>query len=270
MNLLKIIDMLDPSRVDQDEVKYVADRRGFFQSAREFGLKAALASVPFSMIAMPGVVKAQGSAIVDTLNFALTLEYLEDEFYKMGNAASGLIPAADKTIFQQIGKHESAHVQFLKTALGSAAVSKPTFDFTAGGTYPDVFSNYMTFLALSQAFEDTGVRAYKGQAGNLMSDNATLTAALQIHSVEARHASEVRRLRAVASNMTIKGWINGNQSNGLPAAIYAGEENTTHAGADLNSITSLSSISTAGKTEAFDEPLTREQVLAIASPFIKS
>jgi hypothetical protein len=52
---------------------------------------------------------------------------------------------------------------------------------------------YAQFLALAQAFEDTGVRAYKGQAANLISTDL-LTAALQIH-VEARHASEVRRLR---------------------------------------------------------------------------
>jgi hypothetical protein len=48
---------------------------------------------------------------------------------------------------------------------------------------------------LAQAFEDTGVRAYKGQAGNVMSNKTVLQAALQIHSVEARHASQVRRMR---------------------------------------------------------------------------
>jgi hypothetical protein len=74
--------------------------------------------------------------------------------------------------------------------------SKPTFDFTVGGAF-DPFNNYTQFLALSQAFEDTGVRAYKGQATNLISTPDLLTAALQIHSVEARHASEVRRLRGL-------------------------------------------------------------------------
>jgi hypothetical protein len=37
-----------------------------------------------------------------------------------------------------------------------------------GGAF-DPFNNYTQFLALSQAFEDTGVRAYKGQATNLIS-----------------------------------------------------------------------------------------------------
>ena len=52
----------------------------------------------------------------------------------------------------------------LRLALDVDAVAKPQFDFTAGGRFGDVFSNFNTFLALSQAFEDTGVRAYKGQA----------------------------------------------------------------------------------------------------------
>ena len=270
MNLNSIVSLLDLEKIDKDEVKHVADRRGFFKQAKNFSVKAAFAALPIALTLMPKTVKAQTSGVVDVLNFALTLEYLENEFYVMGLAASGLIPAADRTIFTQIGKHETAHVAFLKTALGTSAVAKPTFDFTAGGAFPTAFSDYMTFLTLSQAFEDTGVRAYKGQAGNLISDDGTLTAALQIHSVEARHASEVRRLRAVVTSQSIKGWITGKEPNGAPQASYDGEENITHATVSLNSITSLSSISVNAKTEAFDEPLTKEQVLAIVSPFIVS
>ena len=78
---------------------------------------------------------------------------------------------------------------FLSRALGSAAVKPPKADFTAGGKYADVFSNFKTFLTLSQTFEDLGVAAYKGQAGNLKSNGDILTAALRIHSAEARHAA---------------------------------------------------------------------------------
>jgi len=268
MNLNKIISLLDFDKIDQDEIKYLADRRGFFKQAKQFSVKAAFAAVPIAMTLMPKTVKAQSSSVVDVLNFALTLEYLESEFYVMGLAASGLIPAADRTIFMQIAKHESQHVDFLKTALGSAAVAKPTFDFTAGGAFPTAFSDYMTFLTLSQAFEDTGVRAYKGQAGNLISDNETLKAALQIHSVEARHASVVRRLRAVASSQPIKAWVIGKEPNGAPQASYDGEENITHATISLDSIASLASYPMNAKTGAFDEPLTKEQVLAIVGPFV--
>jgi hypothetical protein len=94
------------------------------------------------------------------------------------------------------------------------------------------------------------VRAYKGQAGALISNDAILTTALRIHSVEARHASAVRRLRGQ------KGWITGNQTD-IPelAPVYAGEE----AGAGVTSTASA---------EAFDEPLTIDQVNAIARLFI--
>jgi len=211
--------------------------------------------------------------IVDVLNFALTLEYLESTFYDTGVGTSGLIPASDLAVFQQIKKHEDAHVAFLLGVLGSAAVAKPTFDFTAGGMFSDVFSNYATFQAVSQAFEDTGVRAYKGQAANLMSQPDILTAALQIHSVEARHAAEVRRLRG------LDGWIIGTIGN-LPAAVNAAvygpgnppadfpaEDNTVQGGINLTGITSYGSDPLSA---SFDEPLDKATVLAIAGPFIVS
>ena len=142
-----------------------------------------------------------GPADRSILNFALTLEYLEAAFYKMGNEASGLIPSDYQPLFRTIGKHETAHVALLKAALGSAAVAAPKVDFTAGGKYADVFSNFKTFATLSATFEDLGVAAYKGQAGNL-AGTPVLTTALQIHSVEARHAAAVRPLIRKASAPT--------------------------------------------------------------------
>jgi len=132
----------------------------------------------------------------------------------MGNAAATtLIPTtAEKNAIKVIGDHESEHVTFLKSTITAAAgtpVNKPVFDYTAKGTFADVFTNYQTFLAVAQTFEDTGVRAYKGQATNLMSNNDVLTTALNIHSVEARHASQVRQ----ANNFgDVKPWITLNQS----------------------------------------------------------
>ena len=209
-------------------------------------------------------------SIPDVLNFALTLEYLEAKFYSMG-VSSGVIAAADLAIFQQIKKHEDAHVSLLQAtivSLGGTPVTSPKFDFTAKGAF-DPFNVYAQFLALSQAFEDTGVRAYKGQAGNLISNNDVLTAALQIHSVEARHASEVRRLRKKnGMDPANKGWISGSNRGTLPSAtqaIYNGEDNVMQGGVDVTTIT------TAGADaikEAFDEPLTDTQTLAIASLFI--
>lgn len=268
MNINQLLNIFDLNKIDHDEVKAVGKRRGFIKQAGQFSVKAALASLPIALTMMPKIAKAQSSSVVSVLNFALLLEYLERDFYKMGLDASGLIPSSDKEVFKTIYKHEAAHVEFLKSALGSAAGDVPVFDFTAKGMFPGAFTDYPTFLALSQSFEDTGVRAYKGQAGNLHPADEVLTAALQIHSVEARHASVVRRLRGKRINMDIKGWITNAESNGAPQAIYEGEDNTTHAGLDLNTIPSIADISMEAKTEAFDEPLSREQVLAIVKPFV--
>ncbi len=260
--------MIDLDKVDQDEVKYEGARRGFIKKAGEFSFKALLAALPVGLTMMPKIAKAQGSTVVQTLNFALLLEYLERDFYRMGLDASGLIPSSHRAIFETIYKHEAAHVEFLRSALGSAQGEVPVFDFTAGGAFPTGFSDYAVFLTLAQAFEDTGVRAYKGQAGNLQAADDVLTAALQIHSVEARHASQVRRLRGMQTDMMIKGWITNAESDGAPQASYDGEDNTTHAMLNLNSIGSLSDISMDAKTESFDEPLTGAQVFAIVKPFV--
>ncbi len=260
MNILNIID--DLHKADPEAYEKLDSRRAMFGKAGNFAGKVALAAIPFALGSM--FEKAFGKSkdvVLDTLNFALTLEFLESEFYNMGVAQSGLIPMADMAMFKQIQQHENAHVAFLKAAITSAGgtpVAKPNFDFSGGnakgagtGPYADYKTNYQTFLALSQAFEDTGVRAYKGQAGNLISNNAVLTAALQIHSVEARHAAQVRRLRG------LKGWITGKE-NEIPSiqAVYDGEENNTQAGAN------------APNTAAFDEPLESAAVLAIAGQFI--
>ena len=268
MNLHQLLNMIDLGNVDQDEVKHEAARRGFIKKAGQFSFKAMLATLPVALTMMPRIAKAQSNSVVRTLNFALLLEYLERDFYKMALDSAGLIPSEHRPIFMQIHKHEAAHVEFLRSALGSAQGDVPVFDFTAGGMFPTGFSDYDVFLTLSQAFEDTGVRAYKGQAGNLQAADDVLTAALQIHSVEARHASQVRRLRGMETNMIIKGWIMNAESNSAPQPVYEGEDNITHAGLSLDSIPSLSDMSMAAKTEAFDEPLMANEVFAIVKPFV--
>lgn len=224
----------------------------------------ALATAPLLLAGCAETMAAPSSGlpaqVTEVLNFALTLEYLEDEFYRTGLAQPGLIPAGYQNAFRKISQHETAHVALLRGALGGSAVAKPAFDFTAGGAFRDVFSNFNTFLALSQAFEDTGVRAYKGQAGNLMSAPDILTTALQIHSVEARHASQVRRFRGQ------EGWITGSSRGNLPAAtqaVYDGEGVGTQAGVNITNF-----VSAEAATAAFDEPLSKEQVLAIAGLFL--
>ncbi|SDL64353.1 Ferritin-like domain-containing protein [Catalinimonas alkaloidigena] len=265
MNIFTLLDQLfegEPSATK------ATSRREAFTIFGDMAQKAAMAAVPLGLGALVSTpARAAHTTVPGVLNFALLLEYLENEFYAMGLDA-GVIPAGSKAeaIFMQISKHEKAHVDLLKVAisgLGATPVDKPMFDFTAGGAF-NPFGNYDQFLALSQAFEDTGVRAYKGQAGYLIDNDVVLTTALQIHSVEARHASEVRRLRG------FQGWINRNEPNGLPAAaqpVYNGEENVMQGGVD---VTTLTTIPRHVVTQSFDEPLTQEEVLAVATLFVKA
>ena len=194
------LDLNTPSTldIDPDLAQRLAPSRRAFLNLPNSAL-AAMVSAPLILAAASREAFGQDlpAEIVDVLNFALTLEHLEDTFYRTGFDSDGLIPAQHTATFQQIGLHESQHVAFLETALGSAAVKRGEYDFTAAGKYADVFSNFETFATLSKTFEDIGVAAYKGQAANLIGNDAILTAALQIHSVEARHAARVRQILAM-------------------------------------------------------------------------
>lgn len=277
MNIIKFLDEFTSESLTQK----VSSRRDVFGTFGSLSKKAALAAIPFGLATASGKAYAQNSnkAHVGPLNLALTLEYLEAEFY-IKALDSGVLPSGrPEDVYNQISKHESAHVTFLENELGEEAVAKPTFDFTVGGMFDPFNENgigqetaYAQLLALAQAFEDTGVRAYKGQAPNLM-DTPYLTAALQIHSVEARHASEIRRLRATVLgdvlNDNALGWITlNNRGPGMPEAtqaVYDGEENITQGGVNLVTATGFDATSV---SQSFDEPISGETAVAIASLFI--
>ena len=120
-------------------------------------------------------------------NYALTLEFLEAEFYKQALANNAFSSDAYRVFAEITGDHEAQHVKALRSLLGSAAVKKPTFDFGTAVTDP------ATFAATAQVLEDTGVAAYAGQGPNIK-QRAVVKAALSIHSVEARHAAWIRFL----------------------------------------------------------------------------
>ena len=281
MNLQNIISEIE--KTDPDVYDRLDTRRNAMKSFAKTSGRIALASIPFALGSM--FQKAYSSPasptdlIIDTLNFALTLEYLESNFYIQA-VASGIVPSGDAVnALTVIRDHENEHVSFLKTAITAAggtpvSFTAASFDFTAKGNFPGVFTDYGTLLAVAQTFEDTGVRAYKGQAPNLISNNDYLTAALQIHSVEARHAAHLREMRQAAnllvpSGVAVKPWITLNQSGiGTTAvqASYDGEENVMQAGVTITNIGGLQ-ISANAASEAFDEPLTKEQVTAIVTPF---
>jgi hypothetical protein len=289
MNLIGIIDEI--SKADPEFEDRISPRRAAIKNITSFGSKVAVAALPFAFSTL--FKKAYGQtatpSVNDVLNYALKLEYLEAAFYNAGVASTLNFSTQEKAYLVSIQGHENAHVTFLKGVLGANAVAQSTqgtngaYDFTGGyntttntvtgtGPFATVLTNLDTFFAVAQAFEDTGVRAYKGQAANLLGNQVVLTAALNIHSVEARHAAAIRELRRKrgGAGASTKPWITGANDTGIAAVNgnYAGEDNTTQGTikiTDLNGVNGK--ISTNAATESFDEPLTMAEVVNLVKIF---
>jgi hypothetical protein len=121
---------------------------------------------------------------IDILNFALTLEYLETDFYKVKAKSVGLSGPAKKYA-ALFAEEENAHVHALTKAIsagGGTPAKKPTFVFPA--------TNQSSFLKLAYVLENTGVGAYNG-AGPSLKNPAYLAAAGSIVQIEARHAATI-------------------------------------------------------------------------------
>lgn len=125
------------------------------------------------------------------LNYALTLEYLEADFYQKVIESGEVKDKKIAALATKIGENEKQHVDALKATiqkLGGKPVAAPTTTFDAviaGG--PE------KILATAASVENLGAAAYLGQAGRITSPEV-LAAALSIHSVEARHAAALNTL----------------------------------------------------------------------------
>jgi rubrerythrin len=142
--------------------------------------KAAATATP-TMSARSGTEQF-GQGDLGIANYALTLEYLEADFYaKVSN--SGMLKGKLADLAMRFGNEEQAHVDALialiKKAGGKPAVAPKT-------TFP--LDDEKSILKLAATVENLGARAYLGQAGHIQ-DKEILAAALSIHSVEARHAA---------------------------------------------------------------------------------
>jgi hypothetical protein len=152
-----------------------------------FILRGALAAgaVYGTAAVAPFVSSALGATTdLDILNFALTLEYLETDFYQVKAKTVGLTGLA-KHDAANFGVEEAAHVAALTSAInagGGTPVAKPTFAFPV--------STASAFLNLAYVVENLGVGAYNG-AGPLLQSKALLAAAGSIVQIEARHAAAI-------------------------------------------------------------------------------
>lgn len=209
------------------------DRRQFFRKSS--GVLAGMAGGAIITACGGGgsdaIAQAMAPTDAEILNFALNLEYLESQFYQYAVFGTGLpgamlqgvgtqgsavggraVTFSDPVVAQyakEIAQDEIAHVSFLRTALGAAAVAQPQIDI--GGTDPngafsvaaraaglvgpgvafDPYASDENFLLGAFIFEDVGVTAYKG-ASPLITNKTYLEAAAGILAAEAYHAGLVR------------------------------------------------------------------------------
>jgi hypothetical protein len=127
---------------------------------------------------------ASGGSDVDILNFALTLEYLETNFYTV-KAKSVNLGGQAKTLAAMFGDEEAQHVAALTKAVqasGGTPAKQPGFTFPA--------TDQASFLKLAYTLENVGVGAYNG-AGPSLQNKQLLAAAGSIVQVEARHAAAI-------------------------------------------------------------------------------
>lgn len=132
-----------------------------------------------------------GGGDLDILNFALTLEYLETDFYTKTGRKVGLSGQA-KSLAKLIGEHETEHVAGLTKAIkaaGGTPAAMPKFKFPV--------HDERSFLGLAYVLENTGVSAYNG-AGPALMNKQYLATAGTIVQVEARHAAAIGALAGMS------------------------------------------------------------------------
>ena len=119
---------------------------------------------------------------LEILNYALTLEFLEADFYEKVVDAD-LLKGDQLDLAKRFGEIEREHVNALtKTveSMGGRPAKAPETKFP--------LESGKQVLELAATVENLGANAYLGQAGRIK-DPQVLASALSIHSVEARHAA---------------------------------------------------------------------------------
>lgn len=227
--------------VDSKLIDYVNNR----MTRRSFARGALLGAAGIAGASAFSSINLSAATITDAdvLNFALNLEYLEAEFYTVittgktlsqigigtsGVGTEGATVGGGKVALSQpvmalaleLANDEQAHVKLLRGALGSAAIAKPTIDFSVAGVFDE-----LSYLKVSRILEDVGVTAYGG-AAPLISDKGTLGVAARILATEAEHVGAVRysisqytnlRPTAIDGNDIVTRIISADPASGLTA-----------------------------------------------------
>lgn len=197
------------------EFENASDRRNFLRTAAKMGMGSALV---FAGVACnddgaddldagaatpppveteepsPDATEEEGAQVpasdIDILNYALTLEALEADFYAQAMQQK-VVSGRELDIVKSIGAHEAAHVDVLTQTiqdLGGEPVNAPKFKYPSG-----TFNDRGKFLQTASTFEELGVTAYHGQVTKIKTPDL-LAAAASIAGVESRHAAVVAKL----------------------------------------------------------------------------
>ena len=195
-------DAPQPAGIVEQLVRDDSDRKRFLKMAGSAGAasfgafvlaacgSSSSSSSSSSTAAAPAATNASSSANtndIGILNYALTLEYLETEFYAKVIAAK-LFSGSVGSLIKTFGAQEATHVAALTAAikqLGGTPVAK------VEGKFP--ITTAAATADLAYTVENLGASAYLGQAP-LIQSKTVLAAALAIHTVEARHASTIGTL----------------------------------------------------------------------------
>ena len=204
----------DLAVLELDKSIHTLNRRSFFSSLTALG--AATAAAGLLAYAPAAKAQAAGPSIVDVLNFALNLEYLEANLYisvsgsdPIPNGFGGGAPitgapgklnldAQTLATFQNLALDETHHIELLRTLiyqLGATPINQPALDYTLGGKM--AITTQAQLLAVTRQFTSVGASAYTGGAQYLVINPLILTGASQILGAESQHMGGVNVLCAL-------------------------------------------------------------------------
>lgn len=169
---------------------YSTSRRQFVRASAIAG--GITAAAHFTPAAVAGLALGRAAAIeggdLGVLNYALTLEHLENNLYAT-LIGSDLLSGDALAAAKQFGGEEAEHVDLLTKAIsgaGGTPVEEEEYSFPELSSQDEVLDTLVMV-------EDLGASAYLG-AAPLIESGDILTVAVQIHSVEAYHATGIRFL----------------------------------------------------------------------------